>query len=393
MKKIIALIISFILIILGVKITNIYLEDQINKSCLDIVKLYGDQTKNTTYNIQSTLAKNKNVLMTYGSSELGTTDIFSNPINFFPKKNNDFIVCPIGRGYIQDLQHAMKVGYNTNIQNKKAVFIISLQWFLSDDGISNDEFQMNFSENELYSFVNDPQVSKNTKRKICKRVYELSNGNDSLLSCRVYARLYSSDNILYKSAFLFLQPYYMVKHEFLNLKDNIYSYKLVNANKGILSRITFKSNEVFNKDYELKKAEDIAKNLVTNNDFNINDVYYNAHIKDNLKVAKNVSSNVTLVNSKEFNDIKLLLEVCKEKQVKPLFILMPVNGKWYDYAGLNKSVRDKYINKLEGIISSEGFKYVDFQDHEYEKYFMEDGMHLGWKGWVYIDDEIQKYYK
>lgn len=30
---------------------------------------------------------------------------------------------------------------------------------------------------------------------------------------------------------------------------------------------------------------------------------------------------------------------------------------------------------------------------EYEDYFLKDVMHLGWKGWVYVDEAIDKYYK
>ncbi|MHA4074727.1 D-alanyl-lipoteichoic acid biosynthesis protein DltD, partial [Bacillus cereus] len=28
-----------------------------------------------------------------------------------------------------------------------------------------------------------------------------------------------------------------------------------------------------------------------------------------------------------------------------------------------------------------------------DKYFLKDHMHLGWKGWVYIDEAIQQFYK
>ncbi|MED0819055.1 D-alanyl-lipoteichoic acid biosynthesis protein DltD, partial [Bacillus paranthracis] len=31
--------------------------------------------------------------------------------------------------------------------------------------------------------------------------------------------------------------------------------------------------------------------------------------------------------------------------------------------------------------------------HEYDKYFLKDTIHIGWKGWVYFDEEIQKFYQ
>ncbi|HAZ37323.1 MAG TPA: D-alanyl-lipoteichoic acid biosynthesis protein DltD, partial [Clostridiaceae bacterium] len=39
-----------------------------------------------------------------------------------------------------------------------------------------------------------------------------------------------------------------------------------------------------------------------------------------------------------------------------------------------------------------GYKIADFSGSEYEKYFLGDIMHVGWKGWIKIDGEIEKYY-
>ncbi|PEC93295.1 hypothetical protein CON17_30125, partial [Bacillus thuringiensis] len=30
--------------------------------------------------------------------------------------------------------------------------------------------------------------------------------------------------------------------------------------------------------------------------------------------------------------------------------------------------------------------------HEYDKYFLKDTIHLGWKGWIYFDEAVQKFY-
>ena len=36
---------------------------------------------------------------------------------------------------------------------------------------------------------------------------------------------------------------------------------------------------------------------------------------------------------------------------------------------------------------------ADFSNKEYEEYFLKDIMHLGWKGWVYLDDKVYQFYK
>jgi len=37
-------------------------------------------------------------------------------------------------------------------------------------------------------------------------------------------------------------------------------------------------------------------------------------------------------------------------------------------------------------------KTADFSDKEYEKYFLKDIMHMGWKGWVYFDEAVFNFY-
>ena len=39
-----------------------------------------------------------------------------------------------------------------------------------------------------------------------------------------------------------------------------------------------------------------------------------------------------------------------------------------------------------------GYPVVDFSGHEYDKYFLKDTIHLGWKGWIYFDEAVQNFY-
>lgn len=46
-----------------------------------------------------------------------------------------------------------------------------------------------------------------------------------------------------------------------------------------------------------------------------------------------------------------------------------------------------------GIINVYEVELADFSDKEYEEYFLRDIMHLGWKGWVYLDEAVYQFYK
>ena len=108
---------------------------------------------------------------------------------------------------------------------------------------------------------------------------------------------------------------------------------------------------------------------------------------------KNSSQNTDILNSGEFEDLNLMLDICKDINFKPVFILMPTNGRWYDYIGINKDKRAEFYKKVSNIIRKKGFEVYSYEEYEYEPYFMKDGMHLGWKGWLTVDETISKYYK
>ena len=52
----------------------------------------------------------------------------------------------------------------------------------------------------------------------------------------------------------------------------------------------------------------------------------------------------------------------------------------------------KCIIKVREQVEKAGYPVIDFSGHEYDKYFLKDTIHLGWKGWIYFDEAVQKFY-
>ncbi len=96
------------------------------------------------------------------------------------------------------------------------------------------------------------------------------------------------------------------------------------------------------------------------------------------------------MNSKEFDDYELYLDTCVDLGIKPYIILAPTNGRWYDYTGMTKQSRDEFFDKVEEMAKERGFEVLNLKDQEYTPYFMCDVMHLGWKGWLEIDEQLYK---
>lgn len=97
-------------------------------------------------------------------------------------------------------------------------------------------------------------------------------------------------------------------------------------------------------------------------------------------------------DSPEYEDLKLVMEAFKDAGAKPLFISIPLNSKWYDYAGFPEERRQAYYEKMNQFLYDSGQSFIDFSNHEQEPYFLTDTLHIGWKGWVYLDQVMDEYW-
>ena len=70
--------------------------------------------------------------------------------------------------------------------------------------------------------------------------------------------------------------------------------------------------------------------------------------------AKDSKKDINLLDSAEYEDFKLFLEIAKELGIEAKIILFPVNGKWYDHIGINKESRKKYYEKIKAIAKEYG---------------------------------------
>ena len=113
---------------------------------------------------------------------------------------------------------------------------------------------------------------------------------------------------------------------------------------------------------------------------------------DKIASLKGSYSDASYVESPEYDDFRLFLDVCKELNIEPLIISAPVNGRWYDYAEFSKADRNTYYQNIRDICREYNVKLADFSQKEYEIYFLRDIMHLGWKGWVYLDRAVYEFY-
>lgn len=394
MKKVIStllILFSFIvLVILTLNTIDNYYSFKIKEVGYNntIGTLYGNTIKEQGLMLKKlSLSQNDNYLI-FGSSELGSMVKPFHPDYFFANKKTEFQVNIIGRGYSQSLIHSIDLAALSNeLKGKKIVIIISPQWF-TKEGLTQNTFNMNFSPLQFYTAMFNNNLNSLVKLDLCKRVYSLGSGGT--LQVRVFSFLYSNNTLVSKSILTLLMPYYNLQNKILSIKDKIQTYKFIKQ-YGKQKQINLVATTI-DWDKERSKAVIQGKQESNNNDFQMENGYYNRYIKDNLKNLKGSLESGSYLQSSEYGDLKLLMDICKTADIKPIFVSVPMNGKWYDYAEFSKEDRQKYYQKVNKLITSNGFQVADFSKNEYDEYFLKDAMHLGWQGWIDVDEAIDEYY-
>lgn len=371
---------------------NTYLDIQINKYMKekDINKIASTPGENIKYKgtiFNSYFANNDGIII-QGSSEL-TANLDQMPTKIFPTKELNKQVEIIGRGYVQNLQHtsvigsiSFKEGANTNM-----VSLQSFQWY-TYGGISADNYKTTFSPVQYYKYLNNNKISKENKIKYTQRVNTLISGSKQYMPEYINSKLYYNDNLCSKIGRIVLKPYFILRESMVQLKEKVELYKefqdigIANENKA--KELKWEEEE--------KKAEEQGKVAITNNDLGIKDEVYD-NLKNDLDKYRNSGGDIDYKLSYEFQDFELYLDTCLDLGIKPYIILMPTNGIWYDFTGSTGEKRQEFYNKAEELAVSKGFDVLNLFDDEYTEYFMVDTQHLGWKGWIKVDKEINNYFK
>lgn len=390
-KKLIIFAAAVITVVAGVGLFENYLDRRIDE-LYDVSAYtkainteYDNLTKDKGQIILERSADNGNVML-LGSSELGSW-VQQNPVNMFPNTTLDSDITIVGQAYVQSLLHAMKVGTEAFSDNKRVALVVSMQWFYGED-IDRDGFAANFSEYQFFCFMNNERLSKESKLYICERTDELLEEIQGYDDIKVYAWLYAQDNVLGDVGLTLLKPYYSVREKVLEIRDKWDTYQLLKQ-----TRAEAEQPEVKDIDWQkaLEDAEAEGAGYCTNNEFYVDDNYYSTYLESTIDSLEGVEAE-TVLTSKEMEDYEMFLQICRENGVEPYIIIMGTNGKYYDYVGIDSGRRNQLYDEVQKRAEDAGVEYLRLSDKEYEPYFMVDVMHLGWKGWLYVDQQISELY-
>lgn len=386
MKKLIAFIYALIFFLITCIVGRIYLINFLNQKKTELI-YYTNDTRNNCIESMEMILDDKTIPI-FGSSELyADEDVSAYPKYLFHNGNSDFNMVLIGRGYMQSLHHAVDIGaLESFIEKRKVVLMLSPQWF-SKEHLNSEIYSSRFSEQMYVKFLKNKRISRSTKRKVAERMESLLNADPKQLKrMEKYRHIYldlSLNPVEYVEMEIYSQ--FMDAKRLLDLVNKVKTEPEVEGDMAIAEEINFTKL--------MAEAEQAGKIACTNNEFYIFDEYYETYIRDYQEERKGSERESSYLDSPEYGDLRLFLDVCKETGIEPMIVNIPVNGRWYDWTEFPKENRAGYYQNIRDICDEYQVALLDFSDKEYEEYFLKDIMHLGWKGWVYLDEAVYEFYK
>lgn len=330
-------------------------------------------------------ALSENYVAFMGSSELSRMDPF-HPVVLAAKYKRPYRPFLLGAAGSQSLSHFFAMqGINSEISHKKVVFVISPQWF-TKQGIDKNAFSYYYSNLQAVTWL---QTAKPTvmNRYAAKRLLMMpSVHSDERIAHAV-------DTIAQGQALSKGQlTYVKLKYNELSREDELFSSLHMNLRTQKLAKAAKQLPAEYSVEHLDKLAMEIGEKKTGNNPFRISDRFWNKRLKDNYRQLKGKQAKFNYLASPEYGDFELVLNQFALDKTDVLFVIPPVNRQWSQYTGLSLKMLAQFDNKIKYQLQSQGFNnIVDLSKDGGEKYFMQDTIHLGWRGWLKLDQAVKPF--
>ncbi|MCE5048045.1 D-alanyl-lipoteichoic acid biosynthesis protein DltD [Staphylococcus equorum] len=376
LKPFIPIIASLILFGIFLAIPVSWFTGLINSKTLETQRIsLSDQVLKGTL-IQDKMYESDAYYPIYGSSELEKDDPFNPALLINNDKNIPEKPFLIGTGGSTDLVNAVEIGSQyDNLKGKKIAFIVSPQWF-TNNGLTSENFKARIAKGQLNQLFKQNKLSPELKQRFAKRLLQFKDAENKAYLKKV-AQQPQNVKDTYISSFTDNQ---LKKIELIKAMFPLTS--------SPLSQVKPVTQEGQSWEDIQKQAEKYGEARTKSNEFGIRDEYWDLIKSHKRKINRDYEFNI---NSPEFNDLALLVDTLNEAGADVEYIILPSNGKWYDYIGIDKQRRQGIYKKINQTIVEHGGDVYDMSDKDYEPYVVSDAVHIGWKGWVYISERINQH--
>ena len=341
--------------------------------------------KDLSYSVLSENISRDSILV-MGSSEFrhGRRTEY-HPANALRTEDADLIT--IGGPCNQILFHSIAMGsVSDRLKRGKVILLVSPTWF-KKDGVNPDNYGLRFSESEYIRFMQNPDISDETKRYVAERSETMLSGNT-----RFRTKVKIIDRFLVDGRKDTLSRLLFRAEEFFALDKDRVSAALAVRRLSRKGEIKNSLEEISDEAFDMLAEQGLAESLeASDNPFEISDRSWNLNFRKTYKAEKNAHPDKICSDSPEFGDLKAFLDVCRQTGVQAKLIIMPVNGGWFDYIGTGRQQRRETTDRIIKVAGEYGAETADLTVYEYEPFITKDVTHPWNKGWVLIDKEIYSF--
>ncbi|GAA3617607.1 D-alanyl-lipoteichoic acid biosynthesis protein DltD [Secundilactobacillus similis] len=333
-----------------------------------------------------TQALNNGYVPFFGSSELARLDMM-HPSVLAAKYHRDYRPFLLGRAGTQSLTHYFAMQDMTaQLKNRKAVVILSPQWF-TKVGQVKAAFAMYYSPLATAQWLLKARNTA-TDRYAAKRLLQMHTVHKSSVMHQAVWRIAHGRRLTAVQ-----RGYLHVRLRLLQSEDRLFAKLGIKDKRARLK----KSERQLPAQYSVAKlnqlAGDAGRKHTTSNRFQIDNHLYQQKLSHGrVKRLKNQQRHFDYRRSPEYGDFELLLNQFKQSNTNVLFVLPPVNDKWAKYTGLSLKMLRSTNHKIKQQLTAQGFTNVlDLSEKGNVNYFMQDTIHLGWRGWLAVDQAVKPF--
>lgn len=338
--------------------------------------------------IKNTAVEENKYLPFFGSSELSRVDTF-HPSVLAEKYERPYEPFLLGAPGTQSLTHLLMLNsMKDSLKDKKIVFIISPQWFVKE-GVSSQMFSFFYSPLQTYQWLGGIDEPSEADQYLAKRLLSFENVSSDTELKRLLQKIESKQKLSesdLKGAYL--------RYQLLENEDKLFSRMVVKSREKKIDNQMKNLPNRYDFDELNTLANKIGEKKTDNNEFKVNNGFYNKRILPMKDQLKNSQINFNYVSSPEFADFQLILNVLADNNIDCLFVIPPVNELWSDYTGISEEMLNTFSKKINEQLKDQGFNQIaDFTYDRDVPYFMQDTIHIGWVGWLDLDQNLQKFLK
>lgn len=324
----------------------------------------------------------------FGSSELLRLDTM-HPSMLAEKYDRNYRPFLLGQAGTESLTHYLGMQEMTPALHKKqAVFVISQQWFTKRN--TKWAFPEFYSPLQTVNWLRNITKITPTDRFIARRLLQQKQVSDSDFYAHLITKIKNNQPLSETD-----QNMLIIRNRMLVREDQLFSNITLtnNWNKKVKPSLKRLPN-ADNQSLLIKQADKLAKKQTDNNPFGIKNSFFKQRVKPRLKRLAQSQTNFDYRQSEEYGDFQAVLQEFAKEHTDVLFIIQPVNQKWSKYTGLNTKMYYQSVNKVKKQLKSQGFNHIaDFSHDGGKKYFMQDTIHMGWRGWLATDQALKPFFE